>query len=260
MDEGRRNFFKVAGASAMGIAWGVPVVSALAKAIKSEPLPGGMVGKRWALMIDINKCRNPEVARACSDACRRLHNIPDIERPHSEIEWIWSDGFENAFPNQVSEHTRADLRESKVLVMCNHCDRPPCVRVCPTQATFRRADGIVMMDEHRCIGCRYCIAACPYGARSFNWEDPAPHIKHINPDYPHRTRGVVEKCTLCAERLAEGLPPACVEAANRVAGPGAMIFGDLGNPNSDISQALKVKTTIRRKPSLGTSPSVFYVV
>jgi molybdopterin-containing oxidoreductase family iron-sulfur binding subunit len=145
-------------------------------------------------------------------------------------------------------------------VLCNHCERPPCVRVCPTQATFKNDDGIVAMDQHQCIGCRYCLAACPYGARSFNWTDPRPFIKEINDDFPTRTKGVVEKCNLCAERLARGELPACVEACRRVAGPGANVFGDLADPESEVSNLLRTTNTIRRKPSLGTAPNVFYVV
>jgi molybdopterin-containing oxidoreductase family iron-sulfur binding subunit len=99
------------------------------------------------------------------------------------------------------------------------------------------------------------MAGCPYGSRSFNWVDPRPYIKKLNYNYPTRTMGVVEKCTLCVERLARGLEPACVEASN-----GAIVFGNLSDPESDVRKILNVKFTIRRKPSLGTLPSVFYVM
>ncbi len=112
--------------------------------------------------------------------------------------------YEQAFPDQENKFATEPLQDRRVLVLCNHCDNPPCVRVCPTQATWRRDDGIVMMDYHRCIGCRYCMAACPYGSRSFNWRDPRPYIKDINDGYPTRTKGVVEKCNFCEERLATG--------------------------------------------------------
>ena len=140
-----------------------------------------------------------------------------------------------------------------MLVFCNHCDNPPCVRVCPTQATWKRDDGIVMMDWHRCIGCRYCMAACPYGSRSFNWEDPRPHIKEPNPDFPTRTKGVVEKCTFCDERLDKGQPPACVEACPEK----ALVFGDLNDPDSEVRRLLRSRFALRRKAGLGTSPEVY---
>ena len=88
------------------------------------------------------------------------------------------------------------------------------MRVCPTQATFKRADGIVEMDYHRCVGCRFCMAACPYGARSLNFSDPVDHLDEVNADYPARMRGVVEKCMMCADRIDEGLAPLCAEASN----------------------------------------------
>jgi molybdopterin-containing oxidoreductase family iron-sulfur binding subunit len=99
------------------------------------------------------------------------------------------------------------------------------------------------------------MAACPFGARSFNFGDPRPYIKEENPKYPTRMRGVVEKCTFCTERLAEGLMPACVEVSN-----GALIFGDLDDPNSAVRQALRSNYSIRRKPNLGTQPCVYYIV
>jgi Fe-S-cluster-containing dehydrogenase component len=115
------------------------------------------------------------------------------------------------------------------------------------------------MDQHRCIGCRYCIVACPYGARSFNFMDPTPHISGIHDNFPTRTRGVVEKCNFCAERLAKGMEPACVVAC-RQRGNAAMVFGDLSDPNSAASRILRNAHSIRRKPHLGTSPNVFYVI
>jgi molybdopterin-containing oxidoreductase family iron-sulfur binding subunit len=141
------------------------------------------------------------------------------------------------------------------LLLCNHCNNPPCVRVCPTKATFRRDDGIVMMDMHRCIGCRFCMAGCPYAARSFNWRDPRPFVKDVFPGYPTREIGVVEKCTFCAERLAQGLMPACVEASR-----GALVFGDLLDEKSKVRETLKKYFTIRRKTHLGTNPQVYYIV
>jgi molybdopterin-containing oxidoreductase family iron-sulfur binding subunit len=148
------------------------------------------------------------------------------------------------------------LLEKPFIVFCNQCSNPPCVRVCPTQATWKRADGIVMMDWHRCIGCRYCIAACPYGSRSFNWRDPRPFIAQIRPDYPTRTKGVVEKCTFCEERLAAGKLPACVVACEEK----ALVFGDLEEPGSVLREILGGRFSIRRKPDLGTKPEIFYLV
>jgi molybdopterin-containing oxidoreductase family iron-sulfur binding subunit len=131
------------------------------------------------------------------------------------------------------------------------------VRVCPTQATWKRdEDGIVMMDWHRCIGCRYCMAACPYGSRSFNWQDPRPAIASFNPDFPTRTKGVVEKCNFCEERLARGKRPACVEACPEK----TIVFGDLLDPDSEPRQLLRTRFSLQREPELGTSPSVYYLV
>ena len=111
-----------------------------------------------------------------------------------------------------------------------------------------------MMDYHRCIGCRYCMAGCPYGSRSFNWQNPVPFIKEKNPNYPTRTRGVVEKCNFCAKRLSEGLLPACVEACPEK----ALTFGNLLDPNTEIREILKTRHILRRFPELGTEPNVYY--
>jgi molybdopterin-containing oxidoreductase family iron-sulfur binding subunit len=148
------------------------------------------------------------------------------------------------------------LEHAPLMVLCNHCENPPCVRACPTNATFKReSDGIVLMDFHRCIGCRFCMAACPFGARSFNYRDPRPFIAEVNKKFPTRMKGVVEKCNFCAERLAIGQLPACVEASE-----GKLTFGDLYDPESEVRELIRTNYTIRRKQSLGTEPAVYYIV
>lgn len=216
--------------------------------------PKALKANRWAIAIDLRKFKIHDDYKRCIDACDKIHNIPVIPN-NQEIKWIWEENYENAFPEQQNKYMEEELKDKPVLLLCNQCEYPPCVRVCPTGATFKRPDGIVMMDYHRCIGCRYCMAGCPYGSRSFNFQDPRPFIKHIDPEYPTRTKGVVEKCDFCIERLDKGLPPACVEASN-----GSMIFGDLSDTNSDIRKVLSNNFTIRRKPELGTQPNVFYII
>jgi Fe-S-cluster-containing dehydrogenase component len=220
------------------------------------PKDESLVGKRWAMVFDIKKCLHKEGCTVCMDACHHIHNVPDFGNKKDEVKWIWKEPFEHALPDNESPYLDEEFKDKDVIVMCNHCDNPPCVRVCPTQATWKREDGIVMIDMHRCIGCRYCMAGCPYGSRSFNWRDPRPFIKEINPEYPTRERGVVEKCDFCAERLAVGLQPRCVEICPEK----ALIFGDLEDPDSEVRQILKDNFAIRRKPGLGTSPQVYYLV
>lgn len=249
MNEGRRDFLKTAGLGVLGLAAG----QALPR--PAEAVAAG-AGPRWAMLIDTRKCLEEKNCSKCAEACHVVHNVPALPNPRHEVKWIWKEGFREAFPEQEAEYFDEVLTSSKVLVFCNHCDKPPCVRVCPTQATWRRADGIVMMDWHRCIGCRYCVAACPYGSRSFNWVDPRPHLAEITPSYPTRTRGVVEKCTFCEERLPERQQPACVEAC----GVKAMMFGDLADPASEIRAVLRTRFAIRRRPGLGTHPEIFYLV
>ena len=257
MAESRRRFLKIAGISLAGVGWSVPVATALGRSTAQNATPGL---KHWAMVIDTGSCLRREGCSACFDACHAAHNVPRMDNPRHEIKWIWKVPYEHAFPEQAHEHTEDRLHQQPVVVLCNHCERPPCVRVCPTQSTWKRApDGIVMMDQHRCIGCRYCIAACPYGARSFNFKDPRPFIEGMHDNYPTRTRGVVEKCNFCAERLAEGAEPACVVAC-RQQGNHALAFGDLSDPGSRVSRLLRLAHTIRRKPNLGTGPNVYYIV
>ncbi len=263
MSEDRRRFLKTAGCVGLGLGCGFPLLGALRRFLQEDEAHAPSSSSQWGLVIDIRKCMSEDVRRACAEACHREHNVPEIPDPQEEVKWIWSESYENAFPDQAHQRTADSLKGKPVLVLCNHCTRPPCVRVCPTQATWKReTDGIVMMDMHRCIGCRYCIAACPYGARSFNWRDPRPPLAgRIRPEFPTRTIGVVEKCNFCAERLRDGREPACVAAAREASGgDGALVFGDLSDPNSDVSRLLRQENTMCRRVSLGTGPNVFYVV
>ena len=265
MDESRRRFLKDAGRAVLGVGCGFPLLEALPRTSSQETAP--VAGRQLALVVDVQKCLSDEVRAACIEACRREHNIPSIPDERHEVKWIWTERYEHVFPDQVHARSPEEVRAAPVLVLCNHCDSPPCVRVCPTGATWKReTDGIVMMDMHRCIGCRYCMAACPYGARSFNWQDPRPYLPRsadgtLSSDYPTRMKGVVEKCTFCAARLSDGRPPACVEAAAQVpGGEGALLFGDVDDPTSDVSRVLRTRNSIRRRISLGTGPNVYYLM
>jgi len=283
MDKKRREFLKIAGISTLA-GLGAPAVvdrlvtgSSPLAARAAREVPHGQSagdqneaaghgneavpsGTRYGMVINVRKFHeNPAMAEECIRACHSVHNVPDLAEKKDEIKWIWLTGYENAFPEHSHNYRDEELEKNKVLVLCNHCDSPPCVRACPTKATFKNKDGIVAMDYHRCIGCRFCMAACPYGARSFNWQDPRNGLdmNKINREFPTRMRGVVEKCNFCVERLPRGLQPACVEATGTSK---AMVFGDLNDPKSEIRQILKENYTIQRKPALGTQPSVFFIV
>lgn len=258
MKNSRRNFLKIAGISALGL--GVnPVFNAFASSEENakpdfSKKENVLTAKRWGMVIDTRQFQSPEDLEPIIEACHAIHNVPHIENKNHEIKWIWEEEYEHAFTDTDHEYINDRFKHLPFLVLCNHCDDPPCVRACPTKATFKREDGIVLMDFHRCIGCRFCMAACPYGSRSFNFRDPRP-IENQNPNFPTRMKGVVEKCNFCAERLAVGKMPKCVEVSN-----GAIAFGDLDDPNSNVRNLLKENYTIKRKPTLGTKPSVFYIV
>ncbi len=272
MDMKRRQFLKIAGLSTIA---GIGAPAAFEMLLKDQVsdvsyASGGSetaeshgaapTGVRLGMVIDQRVFdANKGLAQKCVSVCHTVHNVPDFGNKKDEIKWIWEAPYEKVFTEKSHYLRNEHLHESSFLLLCNHCDNPPCVRVCPTRATFKRKDGIVAMDYHRCIGCRFCMAACPYGSRSFNWRDPRPFInkENYNREFPTRMRGVVEKCNFCVERLAKGLQPACVEACGNT---GALVFGDLNDQNSEIRKVLKENFTIQRKPSLGTKPSVFYIV
>jgi molybdopterin-containing oxidoreductase family iron-sulfur binding subunit len=144
-------------------------------------------------------------------------------------------------------------------VQCQHCSNPPCVKVCPVQATWSEPDGIVVVDYDWCIGCRYCEAACPYWARRFNFADPQVPSEEVNPNMHYlgnrpRQRGVMEKCTFCIQRVRKGLKPACHE----ICPTGARKFGNLADPESEVRQVLKHRRVFVLKEDLGTEPNFFY--
>lgn len=255
MSMDRRTFLGVAGVSALVVV-GKSSLGALAEAGQRETAADIQPATRWAMVIDPRKCLKEQGCTDCIAACDKAHNVPHFTEEAHEVKWIWKEPFDKAFPDQESRYTEEAYKDRPVLVFCNHCDKPPCVRVCPTKATWKRQDGIVMMDWHRCIGCRYCVAACPYGSRSFNWLDPRPRIKELNLDFPTRTKGVVEKCNLCEERLAKGEQPACVVGCPEK----ALVFGNLNDPKSEVRELLRSRYTIRRKPELGTQPEIYYLV
>ena len=168
----------------------------------------GIPGKRWVMVVDLSKCRN---ARKCMSACQHAHHL----RPEQH--------HINVLKMQETRNTPPFYMAKP----CQHCDNPPCVAVCPVDATFKRPDGIVLIDNERCIGCRFCIAACPYSARVFNWAEPllAEEDKeltyNVELNVPQR-KGTISKCLFSADRLREGKLPYCVSACPN----GVYYFGD----------------------------------
>jgi molybdopterin-containing oxidoreductase family iron-sulfur binding subunit len=195
---------------------------------------------RWGMLIDLNRCGDG--CNECVSACNKENGLQGRGRPATDPQWI----------------RKVDIRDpdsglSKSLpVMCQHCAEPPCVDVCPTGASFKRADGIVLVDKHTCIGCRYCISACPYKARSFVHEALEDQKSHAP-----RGKGTVESCTLCVHRVDANQQPACVEACNDTGG-GAMLFGDLNDPDSEISIRISKFASQQIRADLGTDPGVRY--
>lgn len=272
MKKTRRDFLRLASVSALGLGAGAVLDATGTKALASDEAPAAhaeapmsdgpyaknpdvLKGSHWGMVIDTRQFETAEDFQVCIDACHKIHNVPTFE-DKQEVKWLWTDEFEHVFPEKEQHYLPEHVKANEFLLLCNHCENPACVRVCPTKATFKREwDGIVLMDMHRCIGCRFCMAACPYGARSFNFRDPRRALEVENTKFPTRMKGVVEKCNFCAERLAVGQMPACVEVAE-----GKILFGDLSDPESEVRQALRENYTIRRKPTLGTQPSVYYII
>jgi len=196
--------------------------------------------KRWGMLIDTTKCANG--CDACVNACTKEHGLTEAVRDEVKPQWI----------RKVGLRDKQTGKEYSLPVMCQHCENPPCADVCPTKASFKRADGIVLVDKHICIGCRYCMMACPYKARSFVHET----LENQKPHTP-RGKGTVESCTLCVYRVDQGQKPACVEACEGT-GHKAMLFGNMKDPNSEIHKLLKEANSIVLRPDMRLNPGVRY--
>ena len=209
----------------------------------------GVPGRRWIMVIDLAKC---DGCGSCIRACGKMHFIPP------DRQWI------KVLRMQDSEKTAPYFFPQP----CYHCDNPPCTKVCPVDATFKRSDGVVLIDNERCIGCRFCMAACPYGARSFNWgppqNPPQAVAKGYSPEhgYPRRI-GTVEKCDFCPDMAEMGMLPPCVSGCPM----GAMYYGDenedaVTNSQGEtqrLSKLLLDRSGYRQMEELGTKPRVYYL-
>lgn len=183
---------------------------------EAEPVP-----KRWVMVVDVRRCVG---CQACTVACAMENRTPlgEFRTSVGDFEVQGANG----------------PRKALLPTLCNHCENPPCVPVCPVGATFQRADGLVLVNQHRCIGCGYCVLNCPYSARFMN----------------HVSRSV-DKCTLCSQRLDAGLLPACVETCLGK----ARIVGDANDPESMVSKLLAANPHTELKPEAGTKPHVHYI-
>jgi len=195
---------------------------------------------RWGMLIDTGKC-----ASGCNDcvtACNEENGLEGFGRPQTDAQWI----------RKVTLKDKQTGHVQTLPMLCQHCEHPPCVDVCPTGASFKRADGIVLVDKHICIGCRYCMMACPYKARSFiheSLQDQKPHAP--------RGKGTVESCTFCVHRVDAGGTPACVEACTNK-NHNAMVFGDLNDPASAISKQLEQHSSRQIRADLNLNTGVRY--
>jgi len=218
-----------------------------------RPIPG----VKFGYAINLSKCNGNG---KCVEACHKENNH-DRSTNQSYIRVLEMNKGSMDMETGNTTYTHAVPQDDKFYmpVQCQQCDNPPCVTVCPVEATWKEEDGIVVVDYNWCIGCRYCEAACPYHARRFNWEAPNIPAEEVNCDQSYlsnriRPQGVMEKCHFCLHRTREGRMPACLEACPT----GARVFGDLNDPESDIVWILKNKRVFLLKEELGTQPSFFY--
>ncbi|MHA1545328.1 MAG: sulfate reduction electron transfer complex DsrMKJOP subunit DsrO [Alphaproteobacteria bacterium] len=218
----RRGFMKALGAGAAAVAATVAAIlpSKIARSAKTKAEPERK--RRYGMVIDVRRCIG---CHACTVACKAEFDVP-LGENRTWVEYV----EKGVYPN---------VGRSFLPRLCNHCSEPPCVSVCPTDATYKREqDGIVVIDDGLCIGCKYCIQACPYDAR------------FLNP-----VTGVADKCDFCIHRVSQGLVPSCV---NTCVG-GARIFGDLADPDSNVSKLIATNEVTVLRREMGTLPNVYYI-
>jgi len=211
--QARREFLKGVGAAAAAVGAATAPVQTVAALTERK--------KRYGMLIDTRRCVG---CHACSVSCRSQNNVPE--------------GYHRSWVEYTEKGTFPDATLHFLPRLCNQCSDPQCVSVCPTNATHIRDDGIVTVDADVCIGCKYCIQACPYDARFLNPET-----------------GAADKCDFCVDRLEQGMLPACVATCFNK----ARIFGDLNDPDSDISRLIASNAVSVLRPEMGTLPNVFYI-
>ncbi|KKL64729.1 hypothetical protein LCGC14_2162070 [marine sediment metagenome] len=217
---GRREVLKAGAAGAHGALAGY---AGTATALASGGHGGSAIGhaKRYAMVIDLRRCVG---CQACSVACKSENNVPL---------GVW-----RSWVKQVERGTYPNTQRNFLPRLCNHCDSPACVEACPTKASYQRDDGVVLIHQERCVGCKLCMAACPYDAR-----------------YLHPVKKITDKCTFCVHRVDEGVVPSCVNTCQGR----ARIFGDLNDPTSEVAKLVAREPVQTLKIELGTEPRVFYI-
>ncbi len=221
---------------------------------------------RWVLIVDLDRCTG---CQACVVACQAENNVPTVGEDETAkgrwLHWIRIERYwEGEYPN---------IKARFMPVMCQQCTEAPCEPVCPVFATYHTPEGLNAQIYNRCIGTRFCGSACPYKTRTYNWlrpEYPEPLNEQLNPDVTVRSRGLIEKCTFCVQRIrrieievhaqgrepADGeIQPACVQTCP----PGALVFGDLNDPGSRVSQLATSHRSFKLLGELGTDPGVIYL-
>jgi len=241
----RRDFLKLLAAGA------VTVIGIQQQSATQASGPVGASPYSWAMVIDQNLCTG---CGYCTLACQAHNDAPP------DIQWT-----------RVIYDRKVDGRDVFLPRPCQHCDHAPCISVCPVGASYKRADGIVMMNYDRCIGCRYCQIACPYQARAFNWEEfvgDNPAVPDFGkPEIERRPRGVAEKCSFCYHRVDRGLEQGLTPGVDTFASPAcvvacpvaARVFGDLNEPNSNVNKILEERVYYQLRPDMGNHTRVYYL-
>lgn len=214
-------------------------------------------GVKFGYALNLSTCIG---CRLCAEACHVENNHDRVtHNSYIRVFEMQKGGIDFAKGDAYYDEPVPQPDKFYMPVQCQQCEHPPCVKVCPVEATWQEADGIIVVDYNWCIGCRYCEAACPYHARRFNWTKPEIPSDEINPLQSYlsnriRPQGVVEKCTFCLHRTREGRMPACLEACPT----GARVFGNVADPESDIRWVLENKRVFVLKEELGLKPRFYY--